>query len=263
MFNGCGNLESLDLSSFNTHKVVTMSNIFTGCDNLASVTLGADFAWKAGDNATLPQPKGTLTWVRVNASGLPDAGDKGYPPLEIAMHYPNIEPGTYVWNTFVTVAYNANGGSGQMTPKVLEGGNEVTLASSTFERPGYEFTGWNTKADGTGTSFTDGAELSASDLESGIGGTFMLYAQWKALPVDPEEPTDPTDPSEPTDPNEPAKPTTDPSDADPSKTEPSAAPSGTIPQTGDAVSPMLPIALCATGAIVIAAGASLRRRANS
>lgn len=264
MFSGCSKLTSLDLSSFNTHNVDTMNNIFTGCDNLASVTLGADFAWKAGDNATLPQPKGTLTWVRVNASGLPDAGDKGYPPNEIAAFYPDIvEPGTYVWNTFVTVAYNANGGNGQMMPKVLKASASTTLAPSTFQRPGYEFAGWNTKADGTGTSFSDKGSLSKSDLEGSIGGTLMLYAQWKALPVDPEDPTDPTDPSEPTDPSDPTKPTTDPSDTDPSKTEPSVAPSGTIPQTGDAVSPMLPIALCAAGAIVIAAGVGLRRRANS
>lgn len=265
MFYKCGNLKSLDLSSFDTQNVKTMSNLFNDCDSLASITLGANFAWKAGENATLPQPENGLTWVRVDdASGLPVAGDKGYTPEELAEAYPaTAKPGTYVWNTFVTVALNANGGNGQMTPTVLKASASTTLAPSTFQRPGYEFVGWNTEADGTGTSFTDGATLSASDLESGIGGTFMLYAQWKALPVDPEEPTDPTDPSEPTDPNKPAKPTTDPSDTDPSKTEPSTAPSGTIPQTGDAVSPMLPIALCAAGAIVIAAGASLRRRANS
>lgn len=260
MFNGCGNLESLDLSSFDTQNVKTMSNLFNECDSLASVTLGEDFVWNTSSvNATLPQPENGLTWVRVDdASGLPVAGDKGYTPEELAAAYPaTAKPGTYVWNTFVTVAYDANGGNGQMTPKVLRKGKGVALASSAFERPGYEFVGWNTEADGTGTSFSDGAKLSASDLESGIGGTFTLYAQWKALPVDPEDPTDPTNPSEST------KPTTDPSDTDPSKTEPSVAPSGTIPQTGDAVSPMLPIALCAAGAIVIAAGVGMRRRANS
>lgn len=265
MFNGCGNLESLDLSSFDTQNVKTMSNLFNECDSLASVTLGEHFAWKASENATLPQPENGLTWVRVDdASGLPVAGDKGYTPEELAEAYPaTAEPGAYVWNTFVTVAYNANGGNGQMMPKVLKASASTTLAPSTFQRPGYEFAGWNTKADGTGTSFSDKGSLSKSDLEGSIGGTLMLYAQWKALPVDPEDPTDPTDPSEPTDPSDPTKPTTDPSDTDPSKTEPSVAPSGTIPQTGDAVSPMLPIALCAAGAIVIAAGVGLRRRANS
>lgn len=266
MFWGCSSLTSLDLSSFDTHNGQTnMDNMFHDCTSLASITLGEDFVWNtSGVNATLPQPKNDLTWVRVDGSGLPTAGDKGYTPEALAEAYPaTAKPGTYVWNTFVTVAYNANGGSGQMTPKVLRKAEGATLASSAFERPGYEFVGWNTKADGTGTSFTDGAKLSASDLESSIGGTFMLYAQWKALPVDPEEPTDPTDPSEPTNPSDPTKPTTDPSDTDPSKTGPSTTPSGTIPQTGDAVSPMLPIALCAAGAVVIAAGVGLRRRTNS
>ena len=45
-----------------------------------------------------------------------------------------------------------------------------------FERPGYAFVGWNTKADGSGTSYDDKAEV--SDLAD-PGKTAVLYAQWK------------------------------------------------------------------------------------
>ena len=31
MFNGCTNLESVNLSSFDTHSVISMSSMFQGC----------------------------------------------------------------------------------------------------------------------------------------------------------------------------------------------------------------------------------------
>ena len=50
------------------------------------------------------------------------------------------------------------------------------LTENTFTREGYTFLGWNTKADGTGTSYEDKAEFSLSDAEA--GATITLYAQW-------------------------------------------------------------------------------------
>ena len=57
------------------------------------------------------------------------------------------------------VTYNANGGS-------------VSPAS---EESIYQFAGWNTKSDGSGTSYNNGA--SVKDLRS-TEGTFTLYAKW-------------------------------------------------------------------------------------
>ena len=57
----------------------------------------------------------------------------------------------------------------------------VKLDANKFSSPYYKFTGWNTKADGTGTSYADNANLTwkgAADLEA-----VKLYAQWKKLPV--------------------------------------------------------------------------------
>ena len=44
----------------------------------------------------------------------------------------------------------------------------------TFTRDGYEFIGWNTKADGTGSSYSDGQEISVKE-------NITLYAQWRNL----------------------------------------------------------------------------------
>ena len=52
------------------------------------------------------------------------------------------------------------------------------LTSNAFTLPGYTFAGWNTKADGTGTSYSNGA--SVKNLTSTCSGTFNLYAQWTA-----------------------------------------------------------------------------------
>lgn len=47
-----------------------------------------------------------------------------------------------------------------------------------YKRPGYTFTGWNTKANGTGTSYVGGG--SYSPLTTTPGGLIKLYAQWDA-----------------------------------------------------------------------------------
>ena len=72
-----------------------------------------------------------------------------------------------------TVSFEANGGSGSMDPQTYIEGQELILAANGFTREGYSFTGWNTKADGSGVAY--GAEGSVTDLT----GDLILYAQWK------------------------------------------------------------------------------------
>lgn len=75
-----------------------------------------------------------------------------------------------------TVRYHANGGTGQMTDQEMTYGTEKPLIAKGFTRDGYEFTGWNTKADGSGTTYGDKEVV--KDLTSENGGTVNLYAQW-------------------------------------------------------------------------------------
>ena len=53
----------------------------------------------------------------------------------------------------------------------------VTLAANAYKLQGYSFTGWNTKKDGSGTSYADRAVLSGIPAEA---EDFVLYAQWQA-----------------------------------------------------------------------------------
>ena len=72
----------------------------------------------------------------------------------------------------VTVKFDSNGGSGTMQDQTVEYGKESELTGSTFTKEGYTFDGWNTKADGNGTSYSDKAKVTLKE-------DMTLYAQWK------------------------------------------------------------------------------------
>ncbi|MGI5990351.1 MAG: InlB B-repeat-containing protein, partial [Lachnospiraceae bacterium] len=75
-----------------------------------------------------------------------------------------------------TVHFDANGGSGDMSDQKITVGESTALTANAFTRSGYTFTGWNTAADGSGTSYADGTEV--TDLAQ-ADGSVTLYAQWK------------------------------------------------------------------------------------
>lgn len=87
--------------------------------------------------------------------------------------YAGWEPISY------TVEFNGNGedASSSMASQKFKYDESKALSQNTFTRTGYTFTGWNTKADGIGTTYADKAEV--SNLTYIDGGIFILYAQWQ------------------------------------------------------------------------------------
>ena len=80
----------------------------------------------------------------------------------------------------VTITFEGNGADGgSMLPQKLTSGDTKNLSSNAFVRTGYEFIGWNTMANGTGTSYPDGGSYTASSASGEVNVT--LYAQWKKL----------------------------------------------------------------------------------
>ncbi|MBR6061608.1 MAG: InlB B-repeat-containing protein, partial [Spirochaetales bacterium] len=75
-----------------------------------------------------------------------------------------------------TVAFNANGGTGTMANLTMTYGTAKALTANAFTRTDYTFAGWNTKANGSGTSYTN--KQSVSNLTSVSGGAVTLYAVW-------------------------------------------------------------------------------------
>ena len=74
-----------------------------------------------------------------------------------------------------TVTYKANSGTGADVVVNITDGQVYTVAANTFTRTGYTFTGWNTAANGTGTAYAVGAQIT-------ISGSLVLHAQWSANP---------------------------------------------------------------------------------
>ena len=77
--------------------------------------------------------------------------------------------------TKCSVSFNPNGGSGKMSPQSMSDGQATTLNANTFTKSGYSFTGWNTKADGSGISYGNKSKIT-------VYRDTILYAQWKAIP---------------------------------------------------------------------------------
>lgn len=76
-----------------------------------------------------------------------------------------------------SVTYNANGGDGDIpvdSNTYTDNVFTATAASSTLTRSGYNFTGWNTAADGSGRSYAEGATFV-------VTSNVTLYAQWEAI----------------------------------------------------------------------------------
>ncbi|MDR0887616.1 MAG: InlB B-repeat-containing protein [Candidatus Methanoplasma sp.] len=78
------------------------------------------------------------------------------------------DPQTYAVN------YHSNYGTDSIITQSTLAGN--ITAKSALTRADYTFTSWNTKADGTGTSYFPGSSITVSS-------DISLYAQWNAVPV--------------------------------------------------------------------------------
>ena len=75
------------------------------------------------------------------------------------------------------IQFNSNGGIGNMSDiENIKYSVSQTLPSNTFTKSGYDFIGWNTEFDGSGTFYSDGAEISFATTTN--NDTITLYAQW-------------------------------------------------------------------------------------
>ena len=76
------------------------------------------------------------------------------------------------------VGYNCNGGTGTMNASTFMGNRDEILPNNACVFPGYTFDSWNTRADGRGTKYENGAKV--KDLCTTENCSVTLYAQWKA-----------------------------------------------------------------------------------
>lgn len=137
------------------------------------------------------------------------------------------------------LSYDLNGSEDEQAAK-FAAVTCVTEAKVTAEQPvrkGYSFVGWNTAADGSGTSYEAGAKVELS-------APVTLYAQWKKDEPKPEPTPEPGDKGD----------TPKPGKTDVTKTVKKAKKS--LPATGDtamatAVSAVAIAALCLAGGLIL------------
>ena len=72
-----------------------------------------------------------------------------------------------------SIIFHSNYDEDQVKIQEVVGTETATLEANTFTRDNYKFVKWNTKADGTGTSYDDGAVINITD-------NIDLYAQWES-----------------------------------------------------------------------------------
>jgi uncharacterized protein (TIGR02145 family)/uncharacterized repeat protein (TIGR02543 family) len=81
------------------------------------------------------------------------------------------------------VSFNGNGAdSGDMSGDnvIVASGSFTTLPANTYTKTNYRFIGWNTSANGTGTSYVDEGEYTSTATVADQNVT--LYAMWSNLP---------------------------------------------------------------------------------
>jgi|GEM_PF-6319435 len=79
---------------------------------------------------------------------------------------------TFTANNY-TITFNGNGNSGGTTAtQTIAYGATAPLTANGYTRTGYTFAGWNTLANGTGTSYANGANYTMGSAN------VTLYAQW-------------------------------------------------------------------------------------
>ena len=87
--------------------------------------------------------------------------------------------GNYMWQvaTGITVIFDKNGGDTEASPRIISQDkmagsvNHVSLPTTEPTKSGCRFIGWNTKADGSGDSFTEATNVTSS---------MRVYAQWES-----------------------------------------------------------------------------------
>ncbi|MCL2462166.1 MAG: dockerin type I domain-containing protein [Defluviitaleaceae bacterium] len=159
--NGTGGLEkAYSAEPAQIGSDVGKVHVFTATANLGS---NANLTFTAA-NTTLP---------------LSDMEDEsGNLPATIYLSVVDANGNVYAVTPFdltAGIVYDANGAGDPVTDRAMVGSG-YTILDNMFENPGYDFTGWNTSADGTGTAYAPGDVFT---VPSGADPALTLFAQWK------------------------------------------------------------------------------------
>ena len=129
--------------------------------------------WTGKPNTSFNLPKNTFTREGYTFTGWNTAADG------TGTSYADEEPVSFdadttlyaQWTVDPVITFVANDGEGTMGTQTVKPNEATALTANTFTRADYDFTGWNTAKDGTGTAYGDKANITTSE-------NVTLYAQW-------------------------------------------------------------------------------------
>ena len=170
MFYDCVTLTMLDVSCFDTSNVTQMRNMFRSCDKLSTILIGPEWTTQnvqdGGDMffASILLPNYDCNDTSQNRAY---AGEGGYMTFNPKYNVP------------YTVHFEKNNSTvtGNMNNESFSAGEKKALSKNMYKDTTgrYTFLSWNTKADGSGRSYTDEQVVQYLTKDSSI----TLYAQWK------------------------------------------------------------------------------------
>ena len=149
-----------------------------GTGEMAPVTVNTEDEYTAPECAfTAPEGQEFDCWTNADGTETYPAGTSlGLLAGDTTLYakWKDVEPAPV---TQFTVSFEANGGTGEMSPADVDADAEYTVPGSTFTAPaGKVFDSWNTAADGTGTKYMP------QDAPT-IHENMTLFAQWVAAPA--------------------------------------------------------------------------------
>lgn len=149
-----------------------------GQSNLTSLSVeqGTEIGTRLNTSPGAPANMHFVGWYDAKTGGKQYTSTSRAPYQKTLTLYAHWEQNSY-WITFNKNA--SNGVSGNMANMTCLVGSSYNLTGNTFSRDGYKFTGWNTKADGSGVSYSNGEKV--SNLTYSNGQTITLYAQWEEV----------------------------------------------------------------------------------
>ena len=148
---------------------------------------GATFygdTYKKGTSVTVKAIENVNGYVFKKWTLVSDAGDEEIitdNPYNFVVNSDVILIPEFVEGYRYYVVFDGNGAtSGEMDEVsfISDLGIDRYLPENVFSRKGYEFIGWNTESDGTGTSYENQAKIVAN-LTDSANDQVILYAQWK------------------------------------------------------------------------------------
>ena len=130
-----------------------------------------------------------IVWYQINSHGLSSVWPNVDPEGKTYQNAYTFHVDGYIPDQDIDVRYYANfdSGNGQFYVSYnddLKTGDPYTIKDYTnngefsFTRPGYQFTGWNTMPDGSGTDYAVGTEFND---QNPLTNSLVLYAQWEEI----------------------------------------------------------------------------------